>query len=128
MAPAIDSFKKLGVTRSDRVALLPVNLKRFHDSLYWGKPQEALELVLNESRAKVSEEIQGVAEDERIVDSRIRKVDFSEDASDAKVQVSVKYFKVPFYIVNERREMQEWTFSVSDGWMLKSRQIQDPAA
>lgn len=124
LAPAIDSFKQLGVTKSDRTALLPTTLKRFHDSLYWGKPQEAMELVVSDARPELSEELQAIAEDERVVDSKIRRVDFSEDASNAKVQVAIKFFKVPFYIVNERRELQEWTFSVSNGWKLRDRQVE----
>ena len=123
LAPAIDSFKKLGVTSSDREALFPEHMKRFNEALYWGYPQEALKYVVAESRAQVSEQLKDTGESERTVETKIRSVDFAKDSYEAKVEVDVRYFKVPVYVVNTRHEKQDWVFSTSDGWKLKNREV-----
>ena len=60
---------------------------------------------------------------ERLVDSKVDYVDFSDDAFSAKVDVTFKFFKVPFYIVTERKEQQTWRFAFGKGWKLAGREV-----
>lgn len=122
LAPAIDSFNKLGVTESDRQALLAERLKNFSDALYWGQPGEALAFVAAQSRAELEPELRRIQKQEKIVESKIEGVGFSESGYKAKVDVVVRYFRVPFYVVNERAETQNWEFGLSGGWQLVSRE------
>jgi len=121
LAPAIDAFKQVGVTRGDRVQLLPAEMKKFQDSLYWGHPEEALAFVTQEGRDKIAEDLKSWGEETRVVESKVNGCTFDEDAYKADVEVTVRYYKVPFYVVNKLQEKQVWKFSVSQGWRLDSK-------
>lgn len=123
LAPAIDSFNKLGVTQGDREALLPQHMRRFQDALYWGDPQKALIYVQPAARPKISTQLRTRDDEERIVESRVDQVNFENDSYKASVEVTVKYYKVPFYVVTKRRESQEWDFDVTNGWQLVARNV-----
>ena len=123
LAPAIDSFNQLGVTESDRVKLLPQQIKRFQDALYWSSPQEALTYAAAENRTEISQQLRNKKAEERIVESKIENVDFKDNAYSANVEVSVRYFVVPYYIVSRRLEDQGWRFSLTDGWKLVSLDV-----
>ena len=47
-------------------------------------------------------------------------LDFDEDGSRATVTITTKRFKVPFYVVEDYTEDQQWEFSISDGWKFVS--------
>jgi len=121
LAPAIDSFTKIGVTRSDRQNLFPQEVKRFHDALYWRKYNEALAFVTNEAREDIYGEIRNRSRNERVIDSEITFVDFSEDAYEAETEIAIRYHETTYNLVQTRTEKQIWRFQVSDGWKLVSR-------
>lgn len=121
LAPAIDSFNKLGVTESDRKALLGERIHRFRDALYWGEPGEAIAFVLPQSRQMLEPAFRRIRKEEKIVDSRLESVEFLENGYKADVEMIVKYYRVPYYVVNERTEKQVWEFNMSDGWLLSER-------
>ena len=123
IAPLVGSVHSIGVTEGDRQGLLPEELKSFNTALYWGTPQQALSHVLPEGRQTVSEQLRKSRSEERVVDSKVEYVDFADDAYTAKVDVTFKYYKVPFYIVTERKELQTWKFSMNGGWKLESREF-----
>lgn len=125
LAPAIDSFSKLGVTRSDRMNLLPQEIKRFHEALYWGRPDEAMSYLAPQTRSAVGKELVSQKRKERITDSSVESVDYSEDAYHANVEVVVKYLDLEqaTNMVMERFEKQEWEFNLSDGWKLVNRSV-----
>lgn len=118
LAPAIDSFRRAGVTESDRQRLLGERLKDFHDSLYWGDPEMALAYAEPEEREKMRPAVEAMSTAEKVVESKILSTQFSDSAYDAHVRVKVRSYKVPFYIVNERIDEQDWKFGLSDGWLL----------
>lgn len=117
-APAIDSFKKLGLTETDRQKLLGKSIKEFQDALYWGKPDEAMMYVKDEKKGALNELIFEIGKGERVTESSIERTEFDEGSYHSKVRVLVRSFKVPYYIVNQRIDAQEWEFSVSGGWLL----------
>ena len=127
LAPAIDSFNQLGVTKADRMQLLPLNVKRYQDALYWGRPDEALMYVLDTSRPALSDNLRVSRKSERIMESSVEGVDYSEDAYTAEVEVIVRFLNTKFHtnVIEERTEQQEWAFSVNEGWKLKSVQRKD---
>ncbi|MBN8549079.1 MAG: hypothetical protein J0M12_07185 [Deltaproteobacteria bacterium] len=126
LAPAIDSFNKLGVTESDRQALLEDRFRKFSDALYWGAPGEAITFVTPESRGDLEPEFRRIRKQEKIVDSRIESVGFSDNSFTATIEVLQKYYRVPYYVVNERTESQEWKFHINGGWLLVStKEVKD---
>ena len=127
LAPAIDSFKKLGVTAPDREKLLAERIRSFNDAMSSGAAGEAEHLVLPENRLALERELRRLRKSEKVVDTRIESVGFFEDSYKAKVEVTVRSYKVPFYVVNERLEEQDWHFTVSTGWLLAARRVIDEA-
>jgi len=123
LVPAIDSMSELGVRRSDRERLLAQDVKKFNEALYWGSPLEALKFAADDARVDIQNHIAARRSDERIVENKIHAVKFLDDgAYEADVEVLVKYYRVPFYTVQERNEKQSWEFSLAGGWKLKAWQ------
>ncbi len=121
LAPAMDSFSKIGVTEGDRQRLLAERLRNFKDALYWSEPGEALTFVVPENRVAMEPVFRRIRKEEKIVDSRTESVAFSDSGYKADVEVTFKYYRVPYYVVTERTEAQTWQFSIADGWLLASR-------
>lgn len=122
LAPLFDSVHKAGMTESDRMALLPTAVKRFHEGLMWGDPALSLSFVESEGFDKIKTELRNSARKEKVVESSVIGVDFRESAFYADVEVGVKRYEVPYYIVRERREKQVWHFNLTDGWKLQTRE------
>ena len=120
LAPAIDSVKRAGITKNDRIKLLSEQIKYFHEALYWGNPDEALSFATDEDRTSLREVVSDMSGNERTVESKVYSTEVSDNGYDAVVRVKVKAYKVPFYVVNERIDEQVWTFEVGSGWKLKS--------
>jgi len=123
IVPFIQAFKETGATPADRMALLQPEAKKFSDAVVMGNKIAAMAFVLPESRSEVSKQIKGKNEDEKVVETRFDDVQWGEDAWNATVTMKVKYFKVPFYIVETRTEEQRWEFSMADGWKLRGFSI-----
>lgn len=122
LAPFIDSFSQAGVTKNDRMRLLGEEVQRFNEALYWGRPDEALRFARADARATLQPGIRKLAKEEKVVDAKVEYVDFAEDAYSAEVNMVVRSYKVPVYIVQNRNEKQKWDFSLTDGWKLVSRE------
>ena len=125
--PAIDSFKKLGISRSDRVNLLGGRVREYFEAMSWQDGQRATALLVPEQRATLGVKIAKLARDEKMVDHAVESTDFDEGAQEATVVVLVRSYKIPYYTVNDRHERQIWKFNISDGWLMAERSIA-PAA
>ena len=124
LVPIVKSYSEIGVTEGDRMALLEEKVDTFNDAMYWGKMQRALEMSDKTNHDSLRRELRRRKKEERVVETEIEFVDFSEEAYKANVDVLVKYFKVPFYVVNERLERQEWEFETGMGWkFVKLEQV-----
>lgn len=123
LAPTIDSMRRAGVTPASRRSLLPENLKKFHDALYWGSPNEIMRYVDSEGWPEISKQVADMQDTERVVESKVKNVEFDDGAFEAKVSVTVRSFKVGYYVVTDRIEKQTWSFSMTDGWKIVSREI-----
>lgn len=120
LAPAIDSFKRAGMTQSDRMRLLGERIKEFNESLKWGDPQLPLQYIDESSLNEVRPIIERMVEQEKVVEMKVVSSAFSDDGYEATVRLKVKSFKIPYYIVNERMDEQQWRFGMSSGWQLLS--------
>ena len=126
LTPLIQGYKDLGVSESDRMQLLPLNMKKFQDALYWGDPTEALNYVVSDSRLQMEPELNKLRKKTmRIVDSRVDSVSWGDSARDATVKIAMQYYAVPVYIVKERTDEQVWVFETTGGWKLKSTKTID---
>jgi hypothetical protein len=119
LVPIVDGVKKIGVTKSDRMALLPDRVQSFNHAMYWGRSEDALAFALPESRPELMKSMKEAAKyQERIVETKVDFIDFDEDGTSATVDVTVKAFRVPVYVVNDTARRQRWVFSLTDGWQL----------
>ncbi len=122
LAPAIESFKKIGVTSNDRAALLPQHVKKFNDAVYWGRPDQAIGFMTPDCRKELGALYNQRKRNERLTDSSVESVNLNDDSREATVDILVRFLdlKAGTNVVNERRVQQDWVFSVSTGWQLKS--------
>jgi len=123
LAPAIESFKRAGVTEADRQKILGENVEHFNQARFWGKPQKALLYSVPESQPALSKTLRKSKSEEQIVDAQVEHIEFSDNAYKALIDVKVRAFKVPVYIVRDRIERQHWVFSLGDGWRIEKLEI-----
>lgn len=120
LVPFVDAFKQAGVAEGDRQRLLAPDMKRFGDNLSAGTIPGALEYATSESRRTLARQFERIGSDEKIVDSKVLDVEFTNDSYNASARVAVRYFEVPYYVVKTRKEQQEWVFSISSGWKIEA--------
>lgn len=119
IAPFIDGFKKMGATPADRRGLFNQSIKAFGDSLYWAKGETGM-FVHPDADPKLRKKLNEVNEDIRIIETKVKNLEFDDGSHEANLDVIVKYYKVGHNIVTERKEHQVWKFSMSSGWQLFS--------
>lgn len=123
LVPFLQAFKETGATPADRRALLEPETKKFSDAMLMGRKMRALSLVLPESRDEISQQIKDIGEGERVVEAKVDDIQWDPDAWKATVFIKIKYYKVPYYIVESRMDEQHWEFSMSDGWKLRDMTV-----
>ena len=128
LVPIADGVSKIGITKGDREALLPVAVKNFQDLIYWGRFQLAGALIKDEVKSSVLHELTKRYKDYRLVETKTDYLDFNEDGTKATVSLTTKRYKVPFYIVEDYAEDQKWEFAVSGGWKFVSAEKSKPVA
>ncbi|NBW39918.1 hypothetical protein EBR25_02835 [bacterium] len=122
--PFIDSARQSGLLQSDRQRLLQEEVVRFNRVRMWGKQLQALSFAEPDSQATIRQFLVQHGKDERVVESEIESIEFSPDAYAAIVNSRVRYYRVPYYVVEERQENQEWSFSLSGGWKIKDVEVE----
>jgi hypothetical protein len=110
LAPIIETYRGLGISSSDRMALLDERVKVFHDAIYWGRSQHIVQYADKSVRAELLERARASRQNVKLIESKIDFVEFNDDIDEATVDVLVKFYKIPFYVVNERLERQTWKF------------------
>lgn len=120
VAPFVQTYNEIGVSSGDRQALLDGAVKDFNSALYWGNMSQAVALSTEQGQPSLKQEMRRRKKEERVVESQVELVDFDESSHNADVEVLVKFYKVPFYVVNERIERQKWTFELGSGWKFVS--------
>jgi len=123
LVPFLQAFKETGATPADRRALLEPETKKFSDAMLMGRKMRALSLVLPESRETINDQIKEIGEGERVVEAKVDDIQWDDDAWKATVFIKIKYYKVPYYIVESRIDQQQWEFSMSDGWKLREMTV-----
>jgi hypothetical protein len=127
LIPAIDGVKKMGFTKSDREALLQPEVERFQEYVYWNRWQQAGAMVRDDLRNEMIKERLAKAKGYRLVDSKVDFIEFDEDGSKALVDLTIRRYKVPFYLVEEVAEQQTWEFTVSSGWKFVRAEAKKPS-
>ncbi len=98
--------------------MLEEQVMKFNRALYWGAYDEALAYVAPEVRQELVRrwKKKGTI---KVVEQNVTDVVFNEGNDEAEVEVQVRYFKQPVYIVNTRTQQQKWRYyRMSGGWYL----------
>ena len=105
-----------------RTQLLNERLTKFNRALYWGSINEAMLYVKSENRSDFYRKVKKQKKEEQLVDYDISDV-FLEENDKALVEVAVRYYKVPHYIVKTREERQVWEFyPLNGGWLYQGEE------
>jgi hypothetical protein len=120
LVPVIDSFREAGMTEGGRQSTLQKALKDYHLALFWGQIGSALQLAVPEEREKLRRRFDALQDRERIVESKVRFVDYQDSAYKANVEVMLKIHNLATNIVGQRLEKEAWVFSLSQGWQIAS--------
>lgn len=121
LAPFIQAWKNVGATPEDRRALLGLQVKKFGDALYWGKGEAAM-YVDRDADIQVKKELNIDRDELRIVETKLKSVEYSEDTYTADIEFVVKFYRIPYYIVTSSPEKQTWKFRLGDNWYLLKRE------
>lgn len=121
LAPVMQTYSQIGVSEGDRMRLLDTSLSEFSNAVYWGNANKALTFASDQAKEDLKNHIRQASKQEKVVETEVEFVDYDDDVYAAEVDVLVKYYKVPQYVVKERRERQFWQFSVASGWEYHGR-------
>jgi hypothetical protein len=119
LAPAIDSISKVGIRAADRENLFQKEFQKFHEARYWSDPLTATAFCVEAERVNCGNNFRKSAKNERVIESNIDSVEFVDESYTAIVEVRVKAYEIPYYVVKERIEKQRWTFTLTNGWKLE---------
>lgn len=132
IVPIISGFRQMGLTANSREELLQNDLQVFHAGMQRNEMQTVLNYIGDDAdaglRDQVRDELRSAKRKEKMVEAGIDFVDYSDESRRATVEMRIKYYKIPYYVIKERLETEEWAWHTSDGWKLASREVKDVAA
>ena len=106
---------------STKSTMLSERVKSFGQARFW-QDETAMSAMMN-SNARLNSDLLFSSNDktEKLVEITSKKQDIFEDSSKALVTLNVKYYKIPIYQVEERKEELLWVFDrFGGGWYLDS--------
>jgi hypothetical protein len=122
--PFIAGYKEMGFSKEDRMRLFEEELKNYSHALSDGRPSKLASFVPDTKQNSFRRDVRAMLKERKIVDSKIDLVEFDKNADTAEAEIIVRYYRIPQYIVKEEYESHKWQFSVSDGWKLISREVE----
>lgn len=97
----------------------------FHQALYWGDASAATLYVVPEIRDDFHFQTSQRKEKERVIEAEVRKISLDQENDVANVDVFIKYFRVPNYVVKTRHEKQVWEYRSGEGrWLFKDSSVE----
>lgn len=113
------SIKDMVADDESKEEMLNTRVESFHRTVYWGKVDDAKLFVKKEKQKEVLDRAKFNRRDERLVDLDVENITLNEDGT-ADVDVKVRYFRTPSYLVETRRERERWNFErLGGGWFLE---------
>jgi hypothetical protein len=99
--------------------LLNKEIERFQVARFWQDMSTALSHVKENERANVKKYFLEKFSSARVVSHKIMDVEFTTDAFEASVEVQTRLYEPASPQVVTQNEIQEWIFSLSDGWKVR---------
>lgn len=109
------------IRRGSKQTALQERLERFNRARYWGGLSESVAFVKPEYQSEFIRLERNSTDIQRIVRTDITRVELTPDGSTAEVEMVVRYFEKPTYLVKTRREGQIWSYErFAGGWLLSA--------
>jgi hypothetical protein len=89
----------------------------------WGDPARASLFMTPEIRGDFVRSMVSAGRGTRVVEGRVETVDFDPEARKADAVVVLRMYKEPFFIVQDQREKQEWSFIGNGEWQMSARTV-----
>lgn len=124
LGATLSTLEDLTAGQGKRISSLNQAVAKFHKAVYWDTGYEAAKFVAPEAQATFANKFRsspdGLYQDkEKLVDINIEGVEFDPEVNRARVEVLIKYFKVPQYVVQTRKQSEIWSYHRMDGgWLL----------
>ncbi len=113
----LQTFEQLTALKSDKEEMLGERLSSFKKAVYWGSFAEAGGLMDPSIRRDYVNLMKRRKRSERFVDIEVDKIDFNEGSDEAVVDLYIRYYGKPTYLVNERVERFTWKYDrLGGGW------------
>jgi hypothetical protein len=120
LVPFINSFKQIGATKADRKVLLEKDLKEFNTAMRAQRFDAALQYVDQAYMNEFKNTLRSRMRSEKIVDMNVEMFDLAEDVRSGQIDMVMRYYEVPYYVVKDRLYEQDWAFS-SGSWKLRGQ-------
>lgn len=111
---SVDHFLSSDVERRGE---LSKRVSKYHQAMYWGDVDSASAYLSPETRREIRNSLLDRKEKEHLVKTEVDAVDIHETGDSATVDMKIKYYLIPNYVVKTRREKQVWQFE-SGAWFL----------
>lgn len=122
IAGTADSVRRVGLTEGSRKSLFPPAVSRFNEALGWGDISSVLAMVTDEYKSEIRDQLLRDKDKVKVIESIVDLTEFENSAYEATVYISMKAYRVPYYVAEPFKQKQYWVFSMSDGWKLSKRE------
>lgn len=108
---------------------LQERLERFNRARYWGGLSETVAFVTPKYQRDFIQKERSNTDVQRMVRTDVLRVELVDSGSSAEVEMEVRYFEKPTYLVKTRKEVQTWKYHrFAGGWLLTELDRSSPGA
>ncbi len=122
VAGTIDSFRRVGLTEGSREGLLAPAVTKYNEAIGWGDISGALAMATDSYRATLRDQLMKNKDKIKVIESSVDLAEFENSAYEATVFMTIKAYKVPYYIAETTKNKQFWEFSVTSGWKISKQE------
>jgi hypothetical protein len=106
---------------------LPTAMADFHHHLIWGRYPEAAGYLPEGQRGHFVGAYEEIGDDVRFIEYEVGTIDLDAEAKQAIVMVTIRWYEIPYYVVEETRVRETWQYDEeTEYWWLIERA--DPEA
>jgi hypothetical protein len=125
----LQKIEQLTAFKADKEEMLGERLAMFKKAVYWGSFAEAGTLMDRSMRREYVNLMKRRKRSERFVDIEVDRIDFDEDSNEAVVDLYIRYYGQPTYLVNDRVERFTWKYNrLGGGWFAHDFEEVDSAS
>lgn len=127
LSGTLNSFDRMTAGAKQRQEMLSTSLDKYHRAVYWGDLETAAAFVSDEVKNSFTRDMLQRKQSEKLVEIKIEAVDYDIGGESALVRTTIRYFQIPQYVVQHRREQELWKFDrFGNGWLaFKVEELQD---